>query len=343
MSERSQIVRLRRLAGQALEHYDLDKARLDFLVHGENTTFRVTDADGARYLLRVHRPHRHGRGIDSSKAIRSELEWLDALRSDTALHVPKPVRSRVGELATTETAEDVDGKRVCSLLGWMNGRNRSQSARPVHLQRLGEALAQLHNHADHWVPPDGFIRIRWDHNTFFGNTMTYGIVDAADAWTLLPPHLRDTCARVADTAHQAMRTIGNDPDVFGLIHADAHLDNVLFDGKHARLIDFDDCGYGYRIYDAAVALWELRHRNDYDAFRTAFVGGYTKHRPLDKEQLEHLDTFIAAREVIFGLWYVGMAQTRESFRAALPAELGHIQRSLGILLDHRNDGSPRSH
>ena len=57
-----------------------------------------------------------------------------------------------------------------------------------------------------------------------------------------------------------MQRLGQGPNVFGLIHADAHLDNVLFDGQQARLIDFDDCGFGYRIYDVAVALWELRHR-----------------------------------------------------------------------------------
>ena len=31
--------------------------------------------------------------------------------------------------------------------------------------------------------------------------------------------------------------------------------------------DFDDCGFDYRIYDVAVALWELRHRDDYPAFK----------------------------------------------------------------------------
>jgi hypothetical protein len=48
--------------------------------------------------------------------------------------------------------------------------------------------------------------------------------------------------------------------------------------------------------------------------------------------MEHLDTFIAAREVAFGLWLVGMAETRPSFREQLPAEFGYIERSLRIVL-----------
>jgi Ser/Thr protein kinase RdoA (MazF antagonist) len=133
-----------------------------------------------------------------------------------------------------------------------------------------------------------------------------------------------------------MRQLGEAPDVFGLIHADAHLDNVLFNGPEARLIDFDDCGFGYRIYDVAVALWELRHRDDFSGFKEAFVRGYSEHRPLPIEQLRHLDAFIAAREVAFGLWLVGMAQTRPAFREELPAEFGYIERSLGIVLSDRH-------
>ena len=183
--------------------------------------------------------------------------------------------------------------------------------------------------------PDGFTRIRWDHETYFGNTMVYGNVDAADAWKLLPANLHRDFERVAQQVGSVMHQLGQGPDVFGLIHADAHLDNALFDGQQACLIDFDDCGFGYRIYDVAVALWELRQREDFATFKEAFVRGYTVHRPLPVDQLGALDTFIAAREVAFGLWLVGMAQTRPAFREELPAEFGYIERSLEVVLGGR--------
>jgi Ser/Thr protein kinase RdoA (MazF antagonist) len=217
----------------------------------------------------------------------------------------------------------------------MKGRNHNHSPRPVHLYRLGGVLAQLHDHADRWRLPDGFVRIRWDHEAYFGNTMVYGNVDAADAWKLLPANLQRDFAAVADEVGDVMQRLGQGPNVFGLIHADAHLDNVLFDGHRARLIDFDDCGFGYRIYDVAVALWELRHRDDYPTFNEAFVRGYIEHRELPVEQLKHLDAFIAAREVAFGLWLVGMAETRPAFRKELEAEFGYIERSLRIVLNSR--------
>jgi Ser/Thr protein kinase RdoA (MazF antagonist) len=193
-------------------------------------------------------------------------------------------------------------------------------------------MARLHNHADSWSPPDGFVRIRWDARTFFGDTMEYGGIDAANVWDLLPVDLRRTFDDVAQRVGQRMDELGTDPVAFGLIHADLHLDNALFADGEARLFDFDDCGFGYRMYDVAVALWELRHRTDFGAFRGALVEGYTEHRPLTDHELADLDTFIAAREVAFGLWFVGTAQVNPAFRDGLDGELAAIARSLDTLL-----------
>ena len=69
------------------------------------------------------------------------------------------------------------------------------------------------------------------------------------------------------------RNLGSKPDAFGLIHADLHLENALFDGDAVRVIDFDDCGFGYWLYDLAVPLWDNRYRADYPAFRAALLEG----------------------------------------------------------------------
>ena len=41
---------------------------------------------------------------------------------------------------------------------------------------------------------------------------------------------------------------------FNLIHADMRLANLLIDQKSTRLIDFDDCGFGWFMYDFASAI-----------------------------------------------------------------------------------------
>ena len=335
LSNRQQIARLRRLAVQALGAYPLVAPELRFVAHGENTTFRVDAmlAGGPdRFLLRVHRPARHGRRLDSAAAVGSELDWLTALRADTGLSVPEPFRTTSGKLTTAAASPDVPEPRVCSLLRWMDGRVHSSVPRLVHLRRLGSVMARLHNHASQWCPPPGFARIRWDWETFFGDAMVYGGINAADTWDLIPADLRRKFDRVASGMQRVMTQLGDGTDQVGLIHADLHLDNALFWRDDVRIIDFDDCGFGYWLYDIAVSLWELRHRGDYEQFRTALIEGYTQHRPLPPGGLTHLDDFIATREVAFGLWYAGTAEVNPAFRADLSEVLGDIGHSLDTLL-----------
>lgn len=331
VSQRAQVARIRRTAVRALADYPVDEPRLTFIAHGENTTFRVDSRDG-RFLLRVHRPNRHGHGVDSRLAVGSELDWLAALHAETDVSVPAPVPARSGQWTTT--ADD----RVCSVLGWQNGRMQAARPRPVHFRRLGAVLARLHDHASVWTPPAGFVRMRWDWETFFGDTMEYGGVSAAGCWDLLPRPVREQFDEVARRMRTVMADLGAAPDVFGLIHADLHLENALFDGDAVRVIDFDDCGFGYWLYDLAVPLWEYLGRDDYHDIRAALLDGYRERREL--RDPAHLDDFIATRFVAFGLWYAGMAQVNPAFAARLDRVTGWIGRSLDDLLQPA-DGQSR--
>ena len=116
-------------------------------------------------------------------------------------------------------------------------------------------------------------------------------------------------------------------DDFGLIHADLHLGNALFHRGGVKLIDFDDSGTGPRLYELAVALWELRDGPDYPAYRDALLEGYRPQRDVD---VTHLDDFIAVRQIAFALWYTGMAQVNPAFAA----RLDRVHRWSLSMLDH---------
>jgi hypothetical protein len=76
LSDRQRVGRMRRVAVRALHAYPLVDPELRFVADEENATFRVdaTAPDGRdRFLLRVHRPARHGRNVDSAAAVGSEL------------------------------------------------------------------------------------------------------------------------------------------------------------------------------------------------------------------------------------------------------------------------------
>ena len=86
LSQRGQIVRLRKLANAALQRYDLGEVSLRFLSNTDNTVFRVDrTAEGnqqienpdvpRQYILRITRPGKY-----PPEMIKAELLWLSALR-----------------------------------------------------------------------------------------------------------------------------------------------------------------------------------------------------------------------------------------------------------------------
>ena len=58
----------------------------------------------------------------------------------------------------------------------------------------------------------------------------------------------------ADVLQKRLAEIGESSDHFGLVHADLRLANLLIDGEQLTVIDFDDCGFSWYLYDFAAAI-----------------------------------------------------------------------------------------
>ncbi|GII29909.1 phosphotransferase enzyme family protein [Planotetraspora mira] len=300
-----QVRRMRRLAQVAVEAYPVETVRITPLMRGYNTTFRIDTAGGGRHVLRIQRT-----GGPTAEMVRSEMTWLAALRRDTDLVVPEPVPTRDGDLLTVAESDGVPGARSCVLYRWVHGRFVDDRLTPAHLERVGVLMARLQSHGARFGAPDGFHRGPVDHVTSFGRTQDDGLSPevAARAATLVDdvhragggPIVRATIER----ARAARDSLGGDPEVSGLIHADLHQENYLFRQGEARAIDFDDCGYGPYVYDLAVTLGELKRRPDYPGLRSALLYGYRSVRPLAAEHERLIDVFIALRAVQLMMWTV---------------------------------------
>jgi Ser/Thr protein kinase RdoA (MazF antagonist) len=121
---------------------------------------------------------------------------------------------------------------------------------------------------------------------------------------------------VAQRTRQVMNAWGQGPDVYGLIHGDLGVDaNMLFWHGEPRAIDFDDSGYGYWVYDLAVALEHCWQQAAFPRYRDALLGGYAGLRSLPTEQLDQLELFIAATEVYWNLWATGGTHLYPRLRA----------------------------
>jgi Ser/Thr protein kinase RdoA (MazF antagonist) len=305
LSKRGQVRRLQAMGETALPAFDVEAARLVPLQHFGNTTYRVDSPDGSRYVLRIQRPNLH-----SIAEVRSEVAWLAALRRDTPLSVPEPMPTRDGDLLTVVEVEGVPEPRICVLFRWMDGRFVNKGLRPAHLERVGAFTAKLHDHAAGWTPPPGFVRRRVENLSDVVRRPDDPLADEVVAYgqelvgTLFTPEDGVLVAGALDRVRAMMAALDQAGEAFGLIHADLHQWNYLFDGGAVRAIDFDDCGYGYFLYDLAVTLSPspVHYREDYPAYRAALLRGYGGRRPLPPEPERHLETFLILRRVQLMLW-----------------------------------------
>jgi len=311
LSRRAQIARFRQLAEVALATYDLPPVRLTLLAHLYNTTFRVDTASGQRYMLRIHRS-----GTPTVESVGAEMAWLAALRRDTRLEVPAPVPTRAGALLTVAATPGVPRPHICALFRWMPGRLMRRRLSPLHLERVGELMAHLHDHALQWAPPMSYPpliargRVDWPIEAAEGQPDPFAPEIVESIHALVAHSLSAAEADQVRVALEQVRAVeqallaeqAHGVTNFGLIHAGLHYGNLLFARGTVRAIDFDDCGYGPLLFDPAVMLSAILEWEHYPALRAGLLAGYRRVRPLSAQHEAYIDTFIALRQMQDVLW-----------------------------------------
>jgi len=182
----------------------------------------------------------------------------------------------------------------------MDGRKLNKGFRPVHFKSLGHMMAQLHEFSAIWQHPDGFERPIWDWKGQLGGRYFRTPVDELVA--SIPQKYKEPFEIVSKQARETMNTIGTGPDAFGMIHADMYPENVLFRNGEVFPIDFEDCGFGYWIWDIAIALCQWPWTEEWHWMRDALLDGYSKIRTLPESQLKHIDLFMATQYATMVLW-----------------------------------------
>ncbi|MCE7981147.1 MAG: homoserine kinase [Caldilinea sp. CFX5] len=317
LTKRGQWQRLRQVGLSALAAYDVPEPLLTPIHHIENSTFRVLAADHQQYVLRIQRADSH-----SPEAIRSEMQWLTALHQETALQTPEPVYTRAGSPLVIIEAPGMPGPRTCVLFRWLAGRFFDKTLTPQHLEPIGMFMAQLHEHTARWQLPTDFVRGRVAAITEAARRTLWQPAAQTASPTSLQPGDEDVsrivalvhdlfssadAALVARTLAQIRRVfgaLGEGGEVFGLIHADLHQANYLFQCGIPCAIDFDDCGWGHYLYDLSVTLSELTHLPTYPRLRETLLRGYRTIRPLPAHQEAYLETFFALRRIQLMSWVI---------------------------------------
>jgi Ser/Thr protein kinase RdoA (MazF antagonist) len=306
----SQAQRLEAAGHAALQRWNLTDCDLHLIKYRENAVFRV-EHDGVRRALRLHRY-----GYHSDAELLSELQWMQAL-DDVGITVPTVVPAASGELFVTHAADDLPGDIQVDLFEWIDGEQlgsveegiADEASVTATYRTIGELAAKVHNQAVSWELPQGFVRHAWDAEGLAGEQPFWGRF-----WEIAAASASETdlLVRGRDALFGELSQLAKSPGTYSMIHADFALENIMVEGDQLRLIDFDDAGFGWHLFELATSLYFILGESYFEQAKDTLIEGYRAHRQLSDEQLELLPLFFLAR----GFTYIGWVHTRHETETA---------------------------
>jgi Ser/Thr protein kinase RdoA (MazF antagonist) len=103
------------------------------------------------------------------------------------------------------------------------------------LSLAGAYTARLHRYAEQHPFPEEHPLPKWDWNWPFGDSKTI--------WTRGEDFYSEREMNIFEAAahrvREDLRTLGEDRDVFGVVHRDLKLENFVFQGGDVGAVDFD--------------------------------------------------------------------------------------------------------
>jgi Ser/Thr protein kinase RdoA (MazF antagonist) len=286
--------RVTRCAQQALAAYGCHPATTVRLLNvSENATYLVEDPAAGPSVLRVHR-----HGYHTEPAIASELAWMDALRAEAGVRTPRVLAATDGRRIVTAADEASGERRNCVRFEFLPGIEPADDSLP-HFAELGEITARMHRHARAWQRPAGFTRFHWDYDAAFGAGARWGRWQDGIG---VGPTEREILSRLDATLRARLAAFGTGPERYGLVHADTRLANLLVHDGSVSVIDFDDAGFSWFLYDLGTTVSFFEHEPVVPALVDSWLEGYRRAGQLSAADEAEIWTFIMFRRLLLVAW-----------------------------------------
>ena len=253
-------------------------------LRGENENYRITLADGRRYVLK------RVTGPISSEVLEMEGQIIAHLQAaGVKLDLPQLALTQSGSKEASRRLDD-ETTLCVRLFEFVSGTPWFEADRPGsdQLRHLGEVLAAVDVALADLDLPAARRTHPWDLTQASQHRGKIDLIQDPDRrriveWML---HFLSACAlpRLADLPQS-------------IIHGDANDENILVqDERVSGLLDFGDSLYNPTISDLAIALaYAMLDQSDPLQAGAEVVSGYHQVRPLGEAEIEVLFPLICGR------------------------------------------------
>jgi Ser/Thr protein kinase RdoA (MazF antagonist) len=284
--------RLLPLAQRVLEHYPFRVREVAHLATHSNVMYRVVTSDGFQCVLRVGSP-----GANSRANIDYEVAWLAALNNDTDLEIVTPIKTGYGTMVVDAKEPGSAQTRPCVLFSWIPGAPLADGAGSFGYRLLGRVSASLQGHGRTWQVANADRMRRWDRIFYYDPEFDPVVIESPRF-----DHLFDSYRRriISDASELCDRVI-EDAWATGpvhVVHGDLHEWNVHLVGSRLHAFDFEDVMIATPGQDVSVCLYSSRASERRGEIRVAYRQGYEEIAPWPIEDVEQLDGFHAARQIM---------------------------------------------
>ncbi|GBR74559.1 serine/threonine protein kinase [Candidatus Termititenax aidoneus] len=291
------------LAKDALPKFGLNGWQAKLLQLSENITYLVQNGE-AKVVLRISRP-----GYHPVEEIEAELIWVERIRRYCAVVVAEPLKGVNGEYIQYIRSPLAAAEYTCVLYKFLSGQAPDENDEKEILRSfydLGEITAYLHRYTRDWSLAPTLKRFVWDYDTMLGRQPRWGRWQAAPELDMEQTAILE---RAAEIIQRKLKRYGQNRWNFGLIHADLRLANLLVDGITIKVIDFDDCGFGWFLHDLASAVSFIEHKPIAKHLIENWLVGYHRVLELEKKDLALIDTFILQRRLQLLAWLTSHSES----------------------------------
>jgi Ser/Thr protein kinase RdoA (MazF antagonist) len=277
-----------KILAEAMRRYGIAEGRIHLLDGFESFMYEFDWIRGGAAeagILRIGHSLRR-----TPSLIQAEVDWINYLAQGGA-GVAQAWLSARGSLV--EAVQDGQGGQflVTAFAKARGNHPWKEKWTPAFFERYGRLIGRMHALSQRYAPPHpGCVRYHWDA------AISMSVAE------FLPSEDRLIAAHF-DTLLSYLRALPRSPEGYGLIHQDAHGNNLFVDeAGQITLFDFDDCCYGHYIYDLAMVIfYAIVNHPDMPAatheFLPPFLQGYRHENSLNPAWFKEIPYFLKLREI----------------------------------------------